>query len=389
MGLQSEFSHHFKQLPDFRVRAPGRVNLLGEHVDYNDGFVLPAAIDRAVHLAFSQVESSSITLIALDLNERIQFGLEKLDEKCDINGRPLPTWALYPAGVAWVLQKAGYPVSGMQAVFSSNIPIGAGLSSSAAVEVGFALAWQTLGGWQVDRLKLAQLCQKAENQYVGVACGLMDQFASANGVKGHALYLDMRSLECQPAPLPEGTTVVIADSGVRRSLANSAYNERRASCERAVALLQEYMPQIRSLRDVSPTEFAAYSVYLPPVIRKRAEHVVKEITRVESAYSALLRQDKRAFGALMYAGHASLRDLYEVSLPELDTLVALTRELPGCLGARLTGAGFGGCTVNLVEKENAEEFIQGLKEKYLAASGKQAQVYCCEAVDGVSLEDSK
>jgi galactokinase len=386
MEVPSEFSKHFNHRPDFRVRAPGRVNLLGEHVDYNDGFVLPAAIDRAVHLAFSPVEDRSITLVALDLNEHVQFNLEGLEAKCDISGKPLPSWALYPAGVAWVLRNAGYPVTGMQAVYASNIPIGAGLSSSAAVEVGFALAWQTLGGWQMDRLTLAQLSQKAENQYVGVACGLMDQFASANGVKDHALYLDMRSLECQPAPLPEGTAVVIADSGVRRSLANSAYNERRAACEQAVALLQQYMPQIRSLRDVSPTEFAAYSVYLPPVIRKRAEHVVKEIARVESAYSALLRQDKRAFGALMYAGHASLRDLYEVSLPELDTLVALTRELPGCLGARLTGAGFGGCTVNLVEKGNAPDFIRGLKDKYQAASGKQAQVYFCEAVDGVSLE---
>ncbi len=388
MRLQSEFSQHFDRLPKFHVRAPGRVNLLGEHVDYNDGYVLPAAIDRAVHLAFSQVEGQSISLVALDLNESTRFNLEMLEEKCDVDGKPLPSWALYPAGVAWALQSAGYPVAGMQAVYSSNIPIGAGLSSSAAVEVGFALAWQTLGGWQVDRLTLAKLSQKAENQYVGVACGLMDQFASANGVKGHALYLDMRSLEYWPAPLPDGTAVVIADSGVRRSLTNSAYNERRAACEQAVTMLQEYMPHIRSLRDVSPTEFAAYSVYLPPVIRKRAEHVVKEIARVESAYSALLRQDKRAFGALMYAGHTSLRDLYEVSLPELDSLVALTRELPGCLGARLTGAGFGGCTVNLVEKEKAPDFIQGLKEKYLEASGNQAQVYCCEAVDGVSLENS-
>jgi galactokinase len=388
MGLQSEFSEHFDRLPEFHIRAPGRVNLLGEHVDYNDGYVLPAAIDRAVHLDFSPVEGRLISLVALDLDERTRFNLERLEEKCDDDGKPLPAWALYPAGVAWALQSAGYPVAGMQAVYSSNIPIGAGLSSSAAVEVGFALAWQTLGGWQVDRPTLAKLSQKAENQYVGVACGLMDQFASANGVKGHALYLDMRSLECQPAPLPDGTAVVIADSGVRRSLTNSAYNERRAACEQAVTMLQEYMPHIRSLRDVSPTEFAAYSVYLPPVIRKRAEHVVKEIARVESAYSALLRQDKRAFGALMYAGHASLRDLYEVSLPELDTLVALTRELPGCLGARLTGAGFGGCTVNLVEKEKAPDFIQGLKEKYEEASGNQAQAYCCEAVDGVSLENS-
>lgn len=388
MEIHSEFRHHFGRPPGFSLRAPGRVNLLGEHVDYNEGFVLPVAIDRAVHLAFSPTEDRSITLVALDLNESISFDTEKLDEKRDAAGKPLPSWALYPAGVAWALQNSGYRLAGMQAVYSSNIPIGAGLSSSAAVEVGFALAWQTLGGWEADRLLLAQLCQKAENQYVGVACGLMDQYASANGVKGHALYLDMRSLECQPAPLPEGTAVVIADSGIRRSLANSEYNQRRAACEQAVAFLQQYLPHIHSLRDVSPTEFAAYSVYLPPMVRKRAEHVVKEIARVESAYSALLRQDKRAFGALMYAGHASLRDLYEVSLPDLDHLVALTRELPGCLGARLTGAGFGGCTVNLVEKENTPDFIRGLKEKYQVAAGKQIQVYYCEAVDGASLESS-
>jgi galactokinase len=388
MRLHSEFRHHFGRTPDFSLRAPGRVNLLGEHVDYNEGFVLPAAIDRAVHLAFSAVEGHETTLVALDLKESVSLDLEKLDDKRDAAGRPLPSWALYPAGVAWALKNAGYQVKGMQAVYSSDIPIGAGLSSSAAVEVGFALAWQTLGRWQANRLVLAQLCQKAENQYVGVACGLMDQYASANGVKGHALYLDMRSLECQPAPLPEETVIVIADSGIRRSLANSAYNERRAACEQAVTLLQQYLPHIHSLRDVSSTEFAAYSVYLPPVVRKRAEHVIKEIARVESAYNALLRQDKRAFGASMYAGHASLRDLYEVSLPELDSLVALTRELPGCLGARLTGAGFGGCTVNLVEKDNAPDFIQGLEEKYQAATGKQAQVYYCEAVDGASLEST-
>jgi galactokinase len=386
MEIHSEFRHHFNRTPGFSLRAPGRVNLLGEHVDYNEGFVLPAAIDRAVHLAFSPTEDHSVTLVALDLNESVSFDPEKLDEKRDVNGKPLPTWALYPAGVAWVLGNAGYRLTGMQAVYSSNIPIGAGLSSSAAVEVGFALAWQTLGGWEADRLLLAQLCQKAENQFVGVACGLMDQYASANGVKGHALYLDIRSLECQLAPLPEETAIVIADSGIRRSLANSEYNQRRAACEQAVTLLQQHLPQIRSLRDVSPTEFAAYSVYLPPTVRKRAEHVVKEIARVESAFNALLRQDKSAFGALMYAGHASLRDLYEVSLPDLDRLVALTRELPGCLGARLTGAGFGGCTVNLVEKENTPDFIRGLKENYHAATGKQIQVYYCEAVDGASLE---
>jgi galactokinase len=210
----------------------------------------------------------------------------------------------------------------------------------------------------------------------------MDQFASVCGVEGHALYFDTRSLEWQPAPLPEGTAIVIADSGIRRSLTTSAYNDRRAACEQAVVLLRAYLPEIHSLRDVKPTEFAAVEPFLPATIGKRAEHVVKEIARVESAITALERNDPQAFGALMYAGHASLRDLYEVSTKELDILVELTRGLPGCWGARLTGAGFGGCTVNLIESSRADEFIAGLKHGYSRATGKQAQVYLCKASQG-------
>jgi galactokinase len=265
------------------------------------------------------------------------------------------------------------------------VPIGAGLSSSAAVEVGFAAVWQALGGWNLDRMSLARLCQRAENAYVGVNSGLMDQFASAHGVEGHALYFDTRSLEWAPVPLPPGTAIVVADSGVRRSLANSAYNERRAACEQAVELLRSYLPEIHSLRDVSPQEFAAYSPFLPETVRKRAEHVVKEIARVESAVNALHRQDAQAFGALMFAGHASLRDLYEVSIPELDALVSIARELPGSVGARLTGAGFGGCTVNLVAEVQAPEFIQGLQRAYEEQTGRQAQVYLCSASQGAAV----
>ena len=205
-------------------------------------------------------------------------------------------------------------------------------------------------------------------------------------MEGHALYFDTRSLEWQAAPLPKGTALVIADSGVRRDLTTSAYNERRAACERAVSMLQEYLPNIQALRDVKVTEFAAYSVMLPEVIRRRAEHVVKEIARVESALNALKRDDKQAMGALMYAGHKSLRELYEVSTPELDALVDLSRDLPGCIGARLTGAGFGGCTINLVEAEQAQEFIQGLKTGYLERTRRQAQVYLCRASQGVTVE---
>jgi galactokinase len=242
-----------------------------------------------------------------------------------------------------------------------------------------------MGGWEADRLELARLCQRVENVYVGVATGLMDQFASICGVAGQALYFDTRSLEWHPVPLPAGTAIVIADSGVRRSLANSAYNERRASCEQAVQILQGYLPGVRSLRDVKATEFAAYSDRLPPVVRMRAEHVVKEIARVQTAVIALQRADKQTFGALMYSGHASLRDLYEVSIPELDALVEIARHLPGCIGARLTGAGFGGCTVNLVEEAQAEAFIQGLREGYQERTGRQAQVYLCQASAGASV----
>lgn len=385
MDLTTAFQTRFSAPPAVLVRAPGRVNLLGEHVDYNGGPVLPAAIDREVRLAARFVPDNTVTLAALDLGEEAVFSLDELDRKASLGGSPLPAWARYPAGVAWSLREAGYPLSGLEAAYTSNVPIGAGLSSSAAVEVGFAVLWQAAGGWQVDRLTLARLCQRAENAYVGVSCGLMDQFASACGVEGQALYFDTRSLEWRPVPLPAGTAIVIADSGVRRSLVGSAYNERRAACEQAVRILQAFLPEVRSLRDVKPTLFAAYSDRLPPVVRQRAEHVVKEIARVETAVIALQRADKQTFGALMYSGHASLRDLYEVSLPELDALVEIARRLPGCIGSRLTGAGFGGCTVNLVEEAQAGAFIQGLRDGYQERTGRRAQVYLCRASPGASV----
>jgi galactokinase len=382
MDIITTFTQTYNALPTLTATGPGRVNLLGEHVDYNDGPVLPAAIDQAVHLAAAPEKEGLITLTALDLDKRVSFRVDDLPNKTDAEGRHLPAWALYPAGVAWSLRDAGFEVCGMQGVYRSDVPIGAGLSSSAAVEMTFAMAWQALGRWEADRMTIARLCQKAENLYVGVNSGLMDQFASAHGKEGHCLFFDTRSLEWHPEPLPPGTSIVVADCGVRRSLANSAYNERRASCEEAVRLLREYLPNIRSLRDVSPVEFAAYSEYLPEGVRKRADHVVHEINRVYSAVTALQREDVQAFGALMYAGHASLRDLYEVSIPELDTLVEIARDQPGCIGARLTGAGFGGCTVNLVEEIKAPPFIQGLKEGYQRRTGREAQVYLCKASDG-------
>jgi len=379
------FKNRFGSLPELVARAPGRVNLLGEHVDYNGGPVLPAAIDRAVTLAARRNEGDVVRLHALDLGEEVQFDLADLDAKVDLEGKALPGWARYPAGVARSLAQEGLRVTGLEGVFTSDVPIGAGLSSSAALEIAFAVAWEQLGGWEVNRMTLARLCQRAENEYVGVNCGLMDQFASVHGVASHALYFDTRSLEWEALPLPAGTVLIVADSGVRRSLADSGYNERRAACEQAVALLKAFLPKIESLRDVSPTEFAALSEFLPESTRRRAEHVVKEIARVQSAAVALRNDDRQSFGALMYAGHASLRDLYEVSTPELDLLVEISRTLPGCIGARLTGAGFGGCTINLVEAGAAGDFIEGLMAGYRERTGRQAQVYLCKASQGAGV----
>jgi galactokinase len=375
----------FDSKPGLLVRAPGRVNLLGEHVDYNGGPVLPAAIDRAVYLAGSPNHSNLIELYALDIGEETAFTLDDLWSKLDVRGNPLPKWARYPAGVAWSIQQSGRQVNGLQAVYTSDVPIGAGLSSSAAVEVAFAVLWQTLGRWSADRMTLARLCQKAENEYVGVSSGLMDQFASSHGVRDHALFFDTRSLDWEALPLPSGTILVVADSGVRRSLTTSAYNERRAACETAVDILKQDLPKIQSLRDVSLDEFTRLRYKLPTEIELRAEHVITEIQRVFSAVAALRAGDPETFGELMYAGHASLRDLYQVSTPELDALVEIARWIQGCIGARLTGAGFGGCTINLVEAAHAESFIQSLQLGYSKTTGKETQVYICKASQRAGL----
>jgi galactokinase len=382
--LLNSFKLKFGEQPEMVFRAPGRINLLGEHVDYNDGPVLPAAVDLAVYMAASANKSGNMHLFAHDLGEEVTFDLDGLDEKHDLDGNLLPGWALYPAGVAWALTRAGLKIEGLQAVYSSDVPIGAGLSSSAAVEMVFAVAWQAFGGWSADRMRLACICQQAENEYVGVASGLMDQFASAHGIAGHALYFDTRSLDWHPVPLPPGTVLVVADSGVRRSLTHSAYNERRAACEEAVAILCQDLPQIQSLRDVSLNDFDRFRHNLSPTVEMRAEHVVTEIERVNSAVIALESGDQEAFGSLMYAGHASLRDHYQVSTPELDILVQIAAEIPGCIGARLTGAGFGGCTINLVEEARSQTFINSLEGGYLSVTGNEAQVYLCQASEGAS-----
>lgn len=379
----AEFRSEYRRSPLAIARAPGRVNLIGEHVDYNDGWVLPAAIDRAAFLAFSPLAAEELRVLALDLGERIALRLEELP--APEAAASLPTWARYPAGVAWVLQQAGLKVTGLEGVVSSSVPVGAGLSSSAALEASFAIAWESLGGWSQDRMQLAQLCQKAENEYVGVHCGLMDQFASLHGKRGAALLLDCRSLSWEPVPLPHTVGIVIADTGVRRHLGSSAYNERRDQCERAVRLLSQRLPGIRALRDVSVADFQAYADLLPAEIRARAQHVVYECQRTRSAAEGLRGGDLALVGRLINESHESLRDLYQVSGRELDAMVSCAQAIEGCYGARLTGAGFGGCTINLVARRSLDQFPRRLEESYRRTTGLEARTLVSEAVAGAAL----
>jgi galactokinase len=380
------FEHRFERRPQFVARAPGRVNLLGEHVDYNDGFVLPAAIDRSTWLAFAPSPAAETSLYALDFDESAAFSAESILDKNDATGEPLPAWAHYPAGVTWALEGAGLEAPPLLGVYASDVPRGAGLSSSASVEVAFGAAWKALGGWQLPSMELAQLCQRAENEYVGVNCGIMDQFASACGREGRLLHLDCRSLDWLTLPFPEGVALVIMDTSVRRSLTGSAYNDRRSACEQAVRLLKGKLPAIQALRDVTPEDFNHLASMLPPVVEKRARHVVEEVARARQTIPLLKTGNIVKFGQLMNACHVSLRDLYEVSCPELDIIVNIAQSLPGCFGARLTGAGFGGCAVALVEAGAVSGFEKEIQETYSAQTHLSPEIYITKAARGAEVK---
>jgi galactokinase len=379
------FHETFGSAPMHLVRAPGRVNLLGEHVDYNDGFVLPAAIDRATYVAFSPTSTDLSTLVAADFNQQTSFSPQTIPLKTQLDGSPLSEWAHYPAGVMWSLNEEQLETRGMNAVFASDVPRGSGLSSSASVEMAFMLAWQTLSKWTLPSMQRALLGQKAENQYVGVNCGIMDQFASACGVENKLLLLDCRSLEWKTIPLPEDVSIVIADTTVRRKLTSGEYNKRRAACEEAVRLLKKDLPNIQSLRDVSVEEFNRFADKLPEEVSKRARHVVEEIERSNQAEALLEAGNIQHFGELMNQCHASLRDFYEVSSPELNAMASIAQSLDGCYGARLTGAGFGGCTANLVAREKADEFARTLAVRYEAETGLHPEIYITRASNGAEL----
>ena len=372
------FRRHFGAEPEIVAVAPGRVNLIGEHTDYNDGFVLPMALDRGIALAGRRRTNDTVLLHSADFSQTVSSRLDEL--------RPDETarWADYPKGVLDEFRKAGHNVEGMACAICGDVPLGAGLSSSAAFEVVTAYVVSRLNGIALSGPEMAQLCQRAENRFVGVNCGIMDQMASALSRRNHALFIDCRDLTCRHVPLDsDRVSVVVCNSGVQRGLVDSEYNTRRAQCEEGVRLLSETLPGIRALRDVSVEAFEAHQEVLPDDVQRRCRHVITENRRVERAVDRLRTGDYAAFGALMNASHVSLRDDYEVSCGELDTLVTLAREIDGCLGARLTGAGFGGCTVNLVERDRTEAFVQELPGRYERLTGIRGEIYACVPEEGV------
>jgi galactokinase len=359
--------------------APGRVNLIGEHTDYNEGFVLPAAVDRGVAMAGRRVAGDTFTLFAVDLKDRCTFVRGSLAQD------PEHSWANYFKGVVWALGKHGFAVPACEAVVTGDIPLGAGLSSSAAYEVATLLLLRSLGGFALPALEVAQLAREAENGFVGVACGIMDQRASVFGENGRALLLDCRSLDRESVEIPSGLKIVVVNSGVRHSLASSEYNQRRAECDEGVRLLSASLPNVRALRDVPPEGLARLFPTLPPVVGKRCRHVVAENVRVHESVTAMRSGDRGRIKTLMAQSHFSLRDDYQVSCKELDILVDLALAQPCCYGARLTGAGFGGSTVNLVEAAAVQDFSRAMTTGYRERSGRTADVRVFEPSAGAHV----
>lgn len=363
--------------PPRLFQAPGRVNLIGEHTDYNGGYVLPVAIDRQIMVAAVARNDSWINIYACNFDQWDRFPIQK-----NIEALTADSCGKYFRGIVWSLLEQGCGLCGMDAVVSGNIPIGAGLSSSAAVEVAVGYTLLKLAGANIDLKDLALAAQKAENDFVGMRCGIMDQFIACMGQPDRALLIDCRDLNCQNLPLPREACVVIVDSGVHRGLMDGEYNLRREDCEKAA---RHFGMSI--LRDVNMETFRERAHELSVVVQRRARHVISENDRTLAAADALRTQDLSTFGDLMTASHASLRDDFEVSCPELDLLVAIALDVEGVYGARMTGGGFGGCMVALAEKQAVSALMNAVGVNYPAATSKQAAAYICRASGGVSEMD--
>ncbi len=378
----AELAQHFKDLfgsPPRIFCAPGRVNLLGEHTDYNDGFVMPCAIGFSTRVAISSRQDRKLVIRSEDFSEQFEFDLDSLPS------RGKGVWSDYVLGVAVMLRQIGHTTpGGASLLVRGEVPIGAGLSSSAAIEVASALALMSLNGAVLPLPEVAKLCQRAENVFIGARVGIMDQFVSCLGKAGHALLLDCRSLEYKLIPIPENVRLVICNTMVKHDHANGAYNRRREECDEGVKLLSRWYPKIRALRDVSVEQLEKHKADIPETIYKRCLHVVSENQRVLEGAQYLTDGDVGRFGALMQQSHCSLRDLYEVSCRELDVMAEIAQSLKGYCGGRMTGGGFGGCTVNIVKAPDAESFAAQISERYQAAIGIKPDVYVCSAANGAS-----
>lgn len=388
LTVKAGYNAAFGQDPKLVVRAPGRVNLIGEHTDYNEGFVFPAAIDREMLIAASLNSDNprEVRVFSIDYKQEDVFNLDNIEKS------PKHPWADYLRGTLAILIDAGYNVRGFTAALSGNVPQGAGLSSSAAYEVAVITLVKTLCDLSIDGKQIALLAQKAENQFIGVQCGIMDQFISSLGQSDSALFIDCRSLSYKPVPLRlsrQGLSIVITHCGVKRGLVDSEYNARRSECQQGVELLSTALGrQLRSLRDVTFEEFQANAGKLPPVVAKRCRHVIGENKRVQDAVDALEKGELDRFGKLMVESHNSLRDDYQVSCRELDRLVELSLVLDGVLGARMTGAGFGGCTVAIMPASKVEDYRSLVLPRYESDTGRKTELYVCQAVAGAGIVES-
>ena len=365
--------------PLYLARAPGRVNLIGAHTDYNLGLVMPVTVDRQVVVLARPRLDRRILLYSTNFEEKVEFSLD------DIKRVRSPSWSNYPRGVAKVLQGSGVFLSGMDALIRGDVPLGGGMSSSAALEVASAYAFLAVSDFNLVPRDLARLCRKAENEFVGMRCGILDQFSSIFGKKGFCLLLDCRSLDYELIPFPPDVGIVVCNSMVKRELTDSFYNRRRRECEEGVRRLKKYTPEIQSLRDVSPADLRRYGKFLPAPIRKRCLHVVNEIRRTRLAAARLRKGDLKGLGKLIFASQRSCRDFFETSSPELDLLVGTARKVPGLIGSKITGAGFGGCTVNLVEKEAIPELKRELTRNYLRAFKRIPEIYVCRTSPGAAV----
>lgn len=375
--IKEAFVSRFNEDPRL-FRSPGRINLIGEHTDYNAGFVLPASVDKAVYFAISPREDQQVFLHAVDLKDTYSFELSDLT-------RPSQEWPIYQLSVLDQLKKAGITISGFQASFGGDIPVGAGMSSSAALECCLLFALNEVFDLGLDRLTIVKMAQKAENEYVGVNCGIMDQFASVFGKPESVIRLDCRSLEYEYFPFPmDEYLLLLCDTTVKHSLADSAYNKRREECEEGVKVLQKYHPEIKSLRDASPAMVQEHASEMGEVVSRRCKYMTEEIARVQKACELLLANDLESFGKEMYATHAGLQHEYEVSCPELDFLVAQTQTNPNVSGARMMGGGFGGCTINLVKRDAVEDFEAQMKEAYLAEFGIKLPCFRVTITEGTT-----